>query len=63
MRRKDILSGGAWSRPAVGVAASTSEFPDSTSDRAHAAEGLTFVELLIEFPLFAVIDLLATVLK
>jgi len=60
MRRKDILSGGAWGRPAVGVAASTSEFPDSTSDRAHAAEGLTFVELFIKFALEELIVELAS---
>ena len=44
----------------MSVAASTSELPDSSSDRAHAAEGLTFVELLIEFALEELIFELAS---
>jgi len=48
------LSGSAWGRPTVAVTASTSEFPDSSSDRTHASEGFTFVELLIKFTLFEI---------
>ena len=44
----------------MSVAASTSELPDSTSDRAHAAEGLTFVEFLIKLALEEVIVELAS---
>ena len=44
----------------MGVAASTSELPDSTSDRAHTAEGLTFVEFLIKLALEEVIVELAS---
>jgi len=58
--QKDILSGGAWGRPAVGVAASTSELPDSSSDCAHAAEGFTFVEFLIKLALEELIVKLAS---
>ena len=39
----------------MGVAASTSEFPNNSSDRTHAAEGFTFVELFIKFALEEVI--------
>ena len=39
----------------MGVAASTSEFPNNSSNRTHAAEGFTFVELFIKFALEEVI--------
>ena len=44
-----MLSRGAWGRSTLAVAAATSELPDGSSDRTHAAEGFTFVELLIKF--------------
>ena len=42
------------------MTASTSEFPDCSSDHAHAAEGLTFVELFVKFALEKVIVELAS---
>jgi hypothetical protein len=63
-RRKNVLSGGAWGRPTLAVAAatsaSTSELPDCASDCAHAAEGFALVELLIEFALEEVVVELAS---
>ena len=59
-KSRNILSGGARGRPALTVAASTSELPHSSSDCAHAAEGLTFIELFIKFTLEELIVELAS---